>query len=216
MNMTNDLDHLIDRLAADATPVRVQRDSRGRLMLALIAGAIFAFVATTLGVRPDLLNQSAENERYLALGLLSILALASGYHAIRVARPQVGAPAPGLGWLVAALAILPILALATILAEPRRIGEMAVAPGLRCLEFGLICGTATLAYLAFWLRRGATVRPHQAAWLAGLCGGAVGAIGVTLECGEPSLLHLDIWHVAVVPAMAIFARFVLPPLLRWR
>jgi hypothetical protein len=210
----NDIDDLIEHLSEDAAPVRVQRDFDGRLGLGLIAAATIAAIALKFGIRPDLVDLTGGG-RYLPIGLMALLAVASGYHAIRLARPQVGAPAPGLGWLVAALAILPLGAAIAIVAEPHRASELAVRPGLRCLEFGLLAGLAAIAFLAAWLRRGASVVPTQAAWLAGLCAGAIGSLGVSLECGFPSLLHLDVWHVAVIPAMAVTARLALPRLVRW-
>lgn len=211
----NDIDNLIDTLASSAVPVKPQRDAAGRAVLGLVAFGIFAAIVAFFGMRPDLADLSAGSQRYLSMSLMAILALASGTHAIRLARPQVGAPAPGISWLVAALAVLPLIAAVAVFAQPSRMAELSAPAGLACLRFGMVAGLAALAYLALWLRRGAPVMPNQAAWLAGLCAGAIGAIGVSLECASPSMLHLDIWHVAVIPVLAVISRLALPRLLRW-
>lgn len=214
MTMT-DFNTLIDRLATDATPVRRQSTQSGRLLLAAIAAITLAAVFATYGFRADIVGGSPSPIVGLAAGLMLILAAAAGAGAVRMARPQVGAASSGAPWALAALLLLPALALAGIAARPILSSGLAEDIGLRCLTFGIVAGMASLAFLTMWLRRGAPVAPQRAAWLAGLASGAIGALAVTLECPLDELAHLGVWHVAVVPVVGVGARLLLPRLLRW-
>jgi len=210
-----DFDALIDDLAEDATPVRVRSTRAGRLELAAVAAATLALVFLTYGFRADVRAAEPAPLLGIAAGLMLLLAVAAGASAVRMARPQVGAPASGAPWVLAALLLLPAIAIAGIATEPDRIAGLAVGPGLRCLAFGLIGGLGALAYLVAWLRRGAPVAPERASWLAGLAAGAIGALAVTLECPQDAFAHLGAWHVAVPLVAAGAVRLILPRFLRW-
>jgi len=215
VNEMTDFDALIDELAESAAPVRPRSTRAGRLALAAVAAATLAIVFVTYGFRADVMAAKAGPLLGIAIGLMALLAVAAGASAVRMARPQVGAPASGAPWALAALLLLPVLALAGIAAQPDRITGLAIGPGLRCLGFGLVGGLGALAFLVAWLRRGAPVAPERASWLAGLAAGAIGALAVTLECPEDAFAHLGVWHVAVPLVTAGAARLVLPGFLRW-
>jgi len=210
-----DFDALIDELAGEAAPVRPRTTRTGRLALAVVAAATLAIVFLAYGFRADVMAAAPAPLIGIAAGLMLLLALAAGASAVRMARPQVGAPTSGAPWALAALLLLPVLALAGIVAEPDRIVGLAVGPGLRCLIFGLVAGLGALTFLVFWLRRGAPVAPERASWLTGLAAGAIGALAVTLECPQDGFAHFGIWHVAVPLVAAGAARLLLPRFLRW-
>jgi len=214
MTMT-DFDKLIDSLASDALPVRRQSTWSGRLLLTAVATATVAAIIAIYGVRADIQAGSPAPMVGLAAGLMLILAMAAGAGAIRMARPQVGAASSGAGWALAALLLLPVLAIAGIATRPELASGMESESGIRCLAIGVMASAASLAFLTLWLRRGAPVAPLRAAWLAGLASGAIGALTVTLECAQDELAHLGIWHVAAVLMTAVTARLLLPRLLRW-
>lgn len=214
MTMT-DFDRLIDTLANDALPVHRQSTRSGRAMLAIVAAATIAAVYAAYGFRADIMAGTPAPMIGLGAGLMAILALAAGASAIRMARPQVGAPSSGAPWALATLMLLPVLAIAGIAARPQLAAGLESESGLRCLAFGVMAGAASLAYLTIWLLRGAPVAPGRAVWLAGLASGAIGALAVTLECPHDELAHLGIWHVAAVLVTAATARLMLSRLLSW-
>lgn len=214
MTMT-DFGTLIDELASGAQPVRRQSTLSGRILLAGIAAATIVAVFATYGFRADIVAGSPTPMVGVAIGLMLILVVAAGAGAVRMARPQVGAASSGAQWALAALLLLPVLAIAGIAARPELASGLESESGLRCLTFGVMAGAASLAFLTLWLRRGAPVAPQRAAWLAGLASGAIGALAVTLECPHNELAHLGIWHVAAVLVTAVTARLLLPRLLRW-
>lgn len=215
MSSMPNLDALIDDLVDNAAPVRPQSATGGRLALLAVALASLAALALLMGLREDVMRLAPGTEVALAGGLMALLALAAGTTAVRMARPQVGAPSSGAPWALAALLLLPAVALAGIAAQPAGLAILSASLGTRCLFVGLASGTATIGFLGWWLRRGAPVRPESAGWLSGLAGGAVGALAVTLECPFDGLAHIGIWHVAAVPLAGFVGRVLLPPLIRW-
>lgn len=215
MTDMTDFDSLIDKLASNAVPVRARSVRTGRLALAALSVATLLAVLGTYGFRSDVLTGELPPMRALASGLMLLLACAAGGSAIRMARPQVGAASSGAPWALAALLLIPAIALAGIIAHPAELAGLAAGPGLRCLGFGLGAGFAAFVFLVIWLRRGAPVAPERAAWLAGLAAGAVGAFAVTLECPANSLVHIGVWHVAVPLVAGAAARLVLPRFLHW-
>lgn len=212
--MTN-LDKLIDSLAQEAVPVRPQSAWTGRILLGLVGLATVAVTFLLFGLRDDVARLAPAPAIALAAGLMALVAVAAGVNAVRMARPQVGSQSSGPAWALAALMVVPAVALIGIAADPARIAGLSPDTGLFCLVLGLLAGTATIGFLYWWQRRGAPVQPERAAWFAGLAGGAVGALAVTLECPLDSLAHVGVWHVAAVPLSGLAARLILPRFLRW-
>lgn len=214
VNEMTDLSHLMDDLTQSLTPVRAQKASRGRLALFAVAIGSIAVLPAVEGMSPAVTHPS-NPMGWITLCLLALLGLAAGLAAVRLAQPQVGAPAEGFVWATAALMTIPVGALASIAGEPDLAAGLTLGPGLRCLSVGALASIGTLGFLSFWLRRGAPVSTGRASWAAGLASGAVGAIAVTLECPFNGIAHLGIWHVAVVIVVGGIVRLLLRPILRW-
>lgn len=210
-----DIDQLIDNLSLQAAPVRPRPHWIGRAALAALALASIIALAIIFGLRRDIFLLQAPVPLFLALGMFALVGCAAGLQSIRLARPEVGAASSSVGWLVAALGLLPLISVTVLLANPASTAGLEPAGGLRCLAVGLLAGSATLAFLAYWLRRGAVVAPLRAGWMAGLASGAIGALAVSMECGDDAFAHLGIWHVAIVAVMAVAGRLAIPPFVRW-
>ena len=210
-------DRLIDDLAGDLAPVVPISAARGRVLLAGVALAICAAVLALLGVRPDVAAGRPAPLLLLVAGLFAIAGAAAASAAIRAAQPAVGAARDGARWALASLAILPLVALATMAASPAPGAGLwdGVGVGVGCVLTGLIGSLAALAALTWWLRRGAPVSVEKTGWLAGAAAGAIGALAVTLECPEDVVTHMGTWHVTIVPAAAAIGRTVIPRLARW-
>lgn len=211
----SDLDHLIDRLSGEAAAVQPMKSSRGRLLLAAVAALSVAMAYEVYGLREDVMAMNPPPMLAVSLGLFAILAIAAGSSAVRMARPQVGAGQSGAPWALAATMLLPLTALISLYSNPSMASGLGTHQGMRCLTFGLVTGSATLAFLTLWLRKGAPVAPERSAWFAGLAAGAVGAFANSLECPVDSIAHLGLWHVGEVILGGLIGRLVLPPLLRW-
>lgn len=209
------LDHLIDNLVEELSPVRPVSPVAGQLLLGAVAAVslVFAVTAWELGGAIESLRPSPAT--VISGGLFLLLGLAGGWAVTRMARPAIGRPSAGWRWAATAVAVLPAtVILLALLGVSSRTG-MSLVEGIGCLLRGLVAGTAVAATLTVWLRRGAPLRVHSAAWAIGLTAGSVGALAVALTCPDAAYTHIGLWHAAIVAVGGILARLLLPPFLRW-
>lgn len=208
-----DLDDLMDELVGELRPVRPLSRGKGRALAAATALATCAAVLLLLGVRPDIAAGEPAPLVLLIAGLFMIVAAAATWAVTRAAQPAVGAVQGNIRWAVAALLLLPAVALISTVIRPSLAPGLDPAAGLSCLLTGLVSSLASAVTLTWWLRRGAPANPERAGWLIGLASGAIGGLAITLECPHDALTHLGFWHVAV--AAAVMGRAVIAPLIRW-
>jgi hypothetical protein len=214
--MTQSPQDLIASLVADlkpTVPLR-QRDGMLRALVALAAGAA-GFIGL-YGMRPDLHAGHPDPVFLLASGLFLVLAIASSWMTVDLARPFVGSRRTGWGWAAMMAAVLPLSALVLVAAD--WLGgstERLRADGLHCLQYGLTCGLVTAAVLTAWLRRGAPSLLGRAGLLAGTAAGSAGVFAVSLFCPENSLVHIGLWHGGTVILSALAGRLLLPRLIAW-
>ena len=213
MPVTND--PLIDQLTGSLEPGRPLSVGHGRLAVLGAAAVTLAAAIAVIGIRPDLLAIQPAPLVAVTGGLFALLALAAGLAATRMVRPSVGLVQSGWRWALAAVLVLPVMAILQVIAFPSRAADMEPAAGLVCLGLGLVASVLTVIVLAQFLRRGAPVSISRASWLVGLTAGAVGALAVTIGCPDETLGHQGIWHAAIVLLPALATRLILPRLLRW-
>jgi hypothetical protein len=94
-----------------------------------------------------------------------------------------------------------------------------VSAGLTCLKAGVL--QAIPVALAGWLvlRRGFAVNPRSAGLALGVFSGLAGVTMLELHCPNFQMLHVTVWHTAVIPvsacAVALFVamvrRIFIPP-----
>ena len=214
--MTDKSDAFLESLVAELKPVVPLRQRNGMTFasLALTLGSIL--VVSVLGVRHDFASGHPAQLALTAAGLFLVLALASAWAAIDMARPAVGTRREGWGWTALMAAVLPGSAL-VLMAMNLLSGQPAgLDPdGYSCFSLGCGVGLLTAATLTFWLRRGAPSSPARAGLMTGVAAGAAGIFAVSLRCPSDSLLHIGIWHGATVVAMGLAGRLLLPRLLAW-
>lgn len=214
--MAEDTNTLIAGLVEGLKPVRPLQHRKGMAyaVLALAAGA--AIMGLVFGLRHDLATGRPDPMFLTSSGLFLVLALASAWAVIDMARPYVGTRREGWGWTALMAAVLPVAALTLVLAD--WLSGKAVdldRDGLTCLSVGSIIGLLTAAMLVFWLRRGAPSSPKRAGMLTGVASGAAGIFAVSLYCPHSDLLHIGVWHGAAVIVMGLAGRLALPRLLAW-
>lgn len=211
----NDTDMLIDDLAGSLRPVRAIPVSAARAGLCGLGALTIVLALAKLGMRRDLSAFEPEALTLLSSGLFLLVGIACGLAATRMARPAVGAANDGWRWAVAAMLLLPAVAIGQALLFPELRLGMAVSDGIACLGRGSLAGLATAGLLTAWLRRGAPVRVELASWLVGLSAGSVGAVAIGLSCPAESLSHIGLWHSAIIVINGAIGRLVLPRVLRW-
>jgi hypothetical protein len=210
-------DDLIDRLAAEAGPVRAGEQLR-HTGLALAAGvaATALIFAVVFGPRSDLWSALAQPvvlaKTLLPLGL-GLLALPL---ALTAARP---AAQPGFAaravWVVPALAAL--LFLWAMVVPPDKGRQMAfVGKSLSyCLPAIVVLSLPMTAALLAALRRWAPVRPQVCGALAGLAAGGIAAAVYSFFCTEDTPLFYAVWYSVGILLAAGIGAIAGGRLLRW-
>ena len=214
--MPDNPDAFIESLVADLKPAASLRQGKGMAFASLALAMGVLLVLALLGLRDDLAAGHPDPFVLTAAGIFLVLALASAWGAIDMARPAVGIRREGWGWIASMAAVVPGSALALMLVDglTGRAIDLDYG-GIECLALGVSVGLLTGATLVLWLRRGAPSSPARAGLLIGVAAGAAGIFAISLWCPHDSLLHIGIWHGATVVVSGLLGRIALPPVLRW-
>lgn len=197
-------DELIRLLATGAGPAP-DGVVRQRVGTALLAGVVASAIAclATLGPNPALVAMGPA----LAAKLMYVLGVlgAAGWWLSRVARPAASARWATLA-LAGVVAVMTTLT-AVVLADAPAGGRAAMLLGQSWLSCPWRVAALSLPALALalWALRGlAPTRPRRAGFVAGLAGGAAGALAYALFCSEVSPAFVLVWYSLgmLVPAAA--------------
>lgn len=214
--MAQKSEQLIAELVAGLEPVRPlrQRSGMARAILALIGSA--CGMVWLVGLRADILAGRPDAMLLMSGGLFLVLALASAWTVIDMARPYVGTRREGWGWTALMAGVLPAAALILIgSAWMRGVPSGLDMDGVGCMKFGLAWSVLTFVTLALWLRRGAPMQPARAGLLTGVAAGSAGIFAVTLICPHNDLVHIGIWHGLTVIIAGLAGRIAVPRLIAW-
>lgn len=216
MIMQQSCDALIAQLADGLEPVRPLRLGEG-VGLTLLAAVVSAAVVIGLfGMRSDWLAGRIDPLSLVASGLFLGLALAASVTAIAMGRPHVGSDHDGWRWAAGMAGLLPLAG--TVVAVNRGRDVMsaeAMGHGIECFVVASAASLLVFAALVLWLRRGAPTSPERAGLVAGVAAGAFGIFAFSLHCPLRDIVHIGVWHSAVVGAMGLAGRVFVPRLVRW-
>ena len=214
--MAHKTEDLIAGLVADLKPMATLRKRSGMALAVLALGGGAVGMLLLHGLRGDLAAGQPDAMVLISSGLFLVLALASSWAVVDMARPFVGARREGWGWTALMAGVLPVAALVLIAAAWLRDAPSGLEPdGWNCMRFGLGWGLLTAAALVQWLRRGAPSRPYRAGLLTGVAAGAAGIFAVSLYCPHNDLVHIGVWHGLTVVLAGIAGRLAIPRLIAW-
>lgn len=214
--MAKDTNTLIAELVDGLQPVRPMRFSRGFGQALVALGLSLAFVVTLFGLRPDVAAGNLDPVFLLSAGVFLLLGVAAAVTVIMMARPRVGSEHDGWKWAAAMAGLLPASALIIGIGHGTdAFSAFAVSEGLDCLMVGSALGSATFAALVWWLRSGAPTSPERAGLVTGIAAGSFGVFAFSFHCIYNDIVHIGIWHSAVVVLCGIAGRLAVPPLVRW-
>lgn len=216
MTMQQSSDALIAELVGGLEPVRPLRLGEG-IALALAGAAVTAVAMIDLfGLRADWLAGSVNPMQLVATGLNFGLAVAASVTVVVMSRPQVGSDHGGWRWAAAMAGLLPLAGLIVAGVKGRAaLSSEAMVHGAECFAVGSGSSLLVLGILVMWLRRGAPSSPERAGLVAGVAAGAFGIFAFSLHCPFNDIVHIGLWHTAVVVIMGAAGRAVVPPLIRW-
>jgi hypothetical protein len=208
-------DDLIRLLATSAGPAP-DGVVRQRVSAALLAGVVASAIAclATLGLNPALAAMGLP----LAVKLMYVLGVlgAAGWWLSRVARPAATArrATVALAGVVAAMTVWTAL----VLIDAPAGGRAAMLYGqswVSCPWRVAVLSLPALA-LALWALRGlAPTHARLAGFVAGLLGGAAGALAYALFCSEVSPAFVLIWYSLGMLVPAGVGAWLGPRLLSW-
>lgn len=214
--MVRNSDALITELVGNLQPVKPLHFAAG-LGYALAAAAISAVLVISLfGMRPDLLAGQVNPMHLIATGMYFGLAMAASVTVIVMSRPCVGTNHSGWTWAAAMALLLPVAALIMGLGDERGLLEPeSIRHGLECFVVGGGSSLLVFGTLIWWLRKGAPTAPDRAGLVAGVAAGSFGIFAFGLHCPYNDIVHIGVWHSAVVMVMAAMGRALVPRLVRW-
>lgn len=209
-------DVLIADLVGGLEPVKPLRFSSG-MTYTLIAVAVSALAVIWLyGLRPDLQAGVVNPFHLIATGLFFGLGLAASVTVVVMSRPCVGTDHSGWTWAAAMAALLPAAGFTAGLLNGGGLFEQdVVRHGAECFAVSGAASLLTFGVLVWWLRQGAPTAPDRAGLLTGIAAGSFGAFAFALHCPVNDLVHVGVWHSAVVLALGGLGRAIVPSLVRW-
>ncbi|MBZ6378492.1 hypothetical protein B5C34_12610 [Pacificimonas flava] len=209
-------DDLIDRLVAEADPVRPATGARFVRLFGL-AALISLVIVAVIGIRADLrpaLTGGLLAAKLLLTGTLACPAIwllwLSGRPGARVRRGSRLLIPLALAMLTAPLLVAFVRGPGSALEDMARFDWASACLPLIALAT-LPLWIASLA----WLRVSAPTNPARSAWIAGLASASMGAFLFALHCPFDSLAYVATWYFAAIFALAGLSRLVIPPLIRW-
>ncbi len=209
-------DAFIDALAENLTPVRPLRDLG--ILLGLIAFTVLGWlvIASTLGVRADVLTGSPHPIFLLRAGTLAVLGGICTISALAMARPGIGRSNRAWQSALAMAGVAPVAAVAVAVTDPavafQTVWQSSAA---WCLSVSLLAATGFASIIVAHLRRGAPVSPERAAVVTGLASGSLGVLVYSLHCPADSVVYIGLWYSLAIALATLVARLAVPPLIRW-
>lgn len=209
---TDELIHLLATGAGPA-PAGVVRQRVGSSLLAGVVASAIACLST-LGLNPTLAAMGLP----LAVKLMYVLGVlgAAGWWLSRVARPAASAR-----WATVALAgvVAVMTAWTALVVIDAPSGERAAMllgqSWVSCPWRVAVLSLPALALALLALRSLAPTRPRLAGFVAGLVGGAAGALAYALFCSEVSPAFVLVWYSLGMLVPAGVGAWLGPRLLRW-
>lgn len=214
--MVRNSDVLIAELVAGLQPVKPLRFAEGFGLTLLVAALSAVASVAWLGLRADLGAGVFNPVHLISTGLYLGLAVAASMTVVVMSRPCVGSDHSGWTYAAAMAALLPAAGLIVAFAGGHdMLGEESMAHGFDCFVKGAVASFGVFALLTWWLRRGAPTAPDRAGLVAGVAAGSFGAFAFSLSCPDNDIVHIGVWHSAVVLATGALGRFAMPSLVRW-
>lgn len=214
--MSTNPDVFMEELVGDLRPVRPLHQRIGMVWACLAVGTGAVLLSSVLVMRDDLVAGHPDPMFLTSAGLFFVLALATSWAVVDMARPWVGTRRDGWGWTALMAAVLPLAALGLVILNWAGGNRFSVdSDGLECLGIGSVIGCLTATALVLWLRRGAPSCPRRAGLLTGVASGAAGIFAVSLCCPYNDFLHIGLWHGMTVVLGGGIGRLLVPRLIRW-
>jgi hypothetical protein len=209
---TDDLIQLLSVQAGPAPRAVAWRRLAPAAVVGLTAGTVLALMAQAMVP----LQVLTDPMWWLKWGYSAALAAGAAWLTARLARPAASHVLPRR-LLLLTVATMALLGIADwLLAEPaQRMPQLMGHSWVTCPRNVLLLSLPAMA-ACFWAVRG--LAPTQLRWAgaaAGLCAGALGAMGYALICDETAPSFVAIWYSLGIASSSLLGAWLGPRLLRW-
>jgi hypothetical protein len=211
-------DDLIDRLAADLSPVPRQALARtlfGWSAIGVLAAAVL--MLAWLGLRPDLMEASGTMMFWSKFAYTTIFAILGGLAALNLARPggSLRRQAVGIVLLVALMGLGGIVQM--LVMGPEHMRTLVVGGSALVCPFYIVALSVPVYALTAWaMRRAAPTNPTLAGFAAGLFAGAAATWVYAFHCTESGMPFVTIWYTTGILIAAGLGALIGRWALRWR
>lgn len=209
--------HLIQRLAADAAPVRRLRPPWMRAMAWLAVSLPFVAAVVWNKITMSDPGETLADPRFV------IEQAATFATAATAAFAAFYSTVPGGSRRVLLLPLAPLaIWLASVghgcVQDWLRLGAdgLALRPDLECLPYAAVIGIAPGAAMLFMLRRGAPLFPRSTLVLGALAVAALGNLGLQLFHFKDASIMVLAWHLGSVAVLCLLAWLAGRQVLDWR
>ncbi len=211
------LESLIDELTEDLTPVKPRRFWADLLVLALIAAVELALLFALGIAHLDLERLATQPTMGWRLVSLGVIALMSGFLAVRSFDPAYSAK-DALRWLAVIVALC--LAYGLVMNGPPAgtaslLQRLDWRSGIQCASKIVLLSLPPLAALALLCRRGAPTDLRRTPLLSGLAAAAWGAFVFVFACPFNDPLYIVVWYGIACGLVTLAARLMMPRIARW-
>ena len=211
------LESLIDELTEDLTPVKPRRFWADLLVLALIAAVELALLFALGIAHLDLERLATQPTMGWRLVSLGVIALMSGFLAVRSFDPAYSAK-DALRWLAVIVALC--LAYGLVMNGPPAgtaslLQRLDWHSGIQCASKIVLLSLPPLAALALLCRRGAPTDLRRTPLLSGLAAATWGAFVFVFACPFNDPLYIVVWYGIACGLVTLAARLMMPRIARW-
>ena len=201
---TSNTDRLIDRLVAEASPVQRLVDPRRRAALwTAMALVCIAAGVTWFGVRADLAREMLVLPYVVRVALLAATMWLAVVAALRLSVPGADPRAWSRWWPLGLLGVaIGAVAVQTGLATLWGGGAGAPSYHWGCVLKLPIVGALPALAVVVLIRRATSLDPVWTAVLGLVAAGAAGSLAAEITCPVRLPMHVMLWHVLPVAAVA--------------
>jgi hypothetical protein len=200
-------DQLIERLAADVTPVRRLLDPAERAALWTALALVFVTIGVVyFGVRHDIATAWTNPGLLARLALLAATMWLSVVTAFRLSVPGGERRAFARWWPLVLLGVLAAVSAGEVVAAWLVGDPGSPLRSWTCVRKVAFVGAVPAIVSVTLITRGFAIEPRWTAMLGVLAAGAAGALTSELACPIHAPMHIMLWHIApVVVSTAIGA-----------
>lgn len=196
-------EQLIDRLVADAEPVRpLLSPARRAVLWSVIAGICVTLGVLHFGLRRDAAEAWYSTGVVLRLLLLAATTWLAVVTAFRLSVPGHDLRAWSRWWPLALLGVLVAAVAAEVVMGVAAGGAGSPLMAWRCVRKAAFVGAVPAILAIVLIHRASTLEPRWTALLGVLAAGAAGALTSELACPIHAPMHILLWHVLPVAAFA--------------